>query len=56
MWKANSAGNLVSNYLWTVFPQDTSTHAIDEQFMLGEGILVSPVLLEGAREGEKAWK
>ena len=44
MWKAASSGDLVSNYLWNVFPHDEVTHDIDRQFMLGDAILVSPVL------------
>jgi len=52
MWKANVAGDTVARYMWINFPEDENTHAVDEQFMLGDGILVTPVVEEGAREVE----
>jgi len=42
--RASRTGEPVFNALSFVFPADTRTHAIDEQFMVGEAILASPVL------------
>jgi alpha-glucosidase (family GH31 glycosyl hydrolase) len=50
MWKAHVDGDVVSNYLWSVFPEDEATHGVDEQFMLGDSILISPVLQDQARD------
>lgn len=50
MWKANINGETVSNYLWSVFPEDEATHGVDKQFMLGDTVLISPVLQDQARD------
>ncbi|GMH84394.1 hypothetical protein TL16_g09911 [Triparma laevis f. inornata] len=50
MWKANINGETVSNYLWSVFPEDEATHGVDKQFMLGDSVLISPVLQDQARD------
>lgn len=46
-FNAHSDGALVAQPLWNAFPSDRNTHAIDEQFLLGPNILVSPALYEG---------
>ena len=45
---AHSTGSLVAAPLWAAFPADAATHAIDEQFLLGANVLVSPALHEGS--------
>ena len=52
MCKANTDGELVSRYLWQNFPEESETHGVDQQFMLGDSLLISPVLEEGARSVE----
>jgi alpha-D-xyloside xylohydrolase len=47
-YQAHSTGETVARSLWLNFPQDTNTFEINDQFMLGSGIMVSPVLTEGA--------
>lgn len=62
-YKANAAGSLVAQPLWAVFNHDAATHSIDEQFLWGDSVLVSPALYEGqetvtalfpTRQGETA--
>eukprot|EP00128_Syssomonas_multiformis_P009231 Colp12_sorted_trinity150504_noHs@1339 len=45
---ANVQGGTVMNALVFLFPEDVNTHGNDRQFMIGDGVLVSPVLEEGA--------
>jgi alpha-glucosidase (family GH31 glycosyl hydrolase) len=49
MWRANTLSETVSRYLWMTFPEDANTHTVDEQFMVGDAVLVTPVLEEGKR-------
>eukprot|EP00803_Ostreobium_quekettii_P001737 evm.model.scf_239.2 EVM.evm.TU.scf_239.2 scf_239:64691-80252(-) len=44
----HSAGGTVASPLWMAFPEDSTTYDIDRQFLLGPGLLVSPVLEQGA--------
>ena len=37
----------VTRPLFFEFPNDTKTHSIDRQFMVGSGLMVSPVLQQG---------
>ena len=37
-------------HLMLVFPDDTESRGVDDQFMLGDAILVAPVVTEGATE------
>ena len=37
----------VTRPLFFEFPTDRNTHSIDRQFMVGSGLLVSPVLEQG---------
>ncbi|XP_001952674.2 myogenesis-regulating glycosidase [Acyrthosiphon pisum] len=41
-------GSPVNPPVWWIDPTDSDAHAIDDQFLLGEKILVAPVLVEGA--------
>jgi alpha-glucosidase (family GH31 glycosyl hydrolase) len=41
-------GNTVARPLWHEFPLDAATYGIDRQFLWGSGLLISPVLDEGA--------
>jgi len=45
---ASVNGGQVAQALLFQFPQDTNTWPIDQQFMLGSGILITPVLQQGA--------
>jgi len=45
---ANQHGGQVARALWFSFPTDLNTWPIDQQFMIGGGILISPVLTQGA--------
>lgn len=47
---ANASGAPVMRPLWYEFPEDTVTYGREEEFLLGPGILVAPVLAPGARE------
>lgn len=46
--KANRNGDTVARALWMNFPSDATTLDINSQFMLGDSILVSPVLDQGS--------
>uniref|UniRef100_A0A2S2NFM9 Putative family 31 glucosidase n=1 Tax=Schizaphis graminum TaxID=13262 RepID=A0A2S2NFM9_SCHGA len=41
-------GSPVNPPVWWIDPTDADAYAIDDQFLLGENILVAPVLVEGA--------
>jgi len=45
---ASINGGQVAQALFFNFPKDKNTYDIDQQFMLGNGILISPVLIQGA--------
>jgi len=45
---ASVNGGQVAQGLLFQFPQDATTYAIDQQFMLGPAILITPVLQQGA--------
>jgi len=47
-YQANTVGATVARALWMNFPADTTALTIASQFMLGDAILVSPVLTAGA--------
>ncbi|CAK1586499.1 unnamed protein product [Parnassius mnemosyne] len=47
-WKAHMHGDLVARPLLFEDPSDVTTHDIDEQFMIGPYLLISPILWQGA--------
>ncbi|KAK9483669.1 glycosyl hydrolases family 31-domain-containing protein [Lipomyces starkeyi] len=48
MQQASQTANAVWRPLWWDNPSDTNAYGIDTQFTLGSGLLVTPVLTEGA--------
>jgi len=47
-YKASTQGGQVAQSLLFAFPTDKNTYPIDRQFMIGDAILISPVLDQGA--------
>jgi alpha-glucosidase (family GH31 glycosyl hydrolase) len=45
---ANAKGGTVARPLWFEFPNDKNTWPIDSQLMIGPGVLITPVLTQGA--------
>lgn len=46
-YQHNTKGSTVARPLWHEFPRDNSTRQIDEQFLWGSGLLISPVVHQG---------
>ncbi|XP_044304563.1 neutral alpha-glucosidase AB isoform X4 [Varanus komodoensis] len=42
-------GQPVMRPLWVEYPQDVTTYSIDDQYLLGDALLVHPVTAQGAR-------
>lgn len=46
-WGAAKNGTGIMKPMWVEFPQDESTFALEDQFMIGSSIMVAPVLKAG---------
>jgi len=47
-YQAHANGGTVARPLFFEFPSDTNTYSIDQQFLIGSSLMISPVLTQGA--------
>lgn len=49
-YQAHSTGSLVTRPLWANYPSDAGSSGVERQFMLGDALLISPVLDQGSTQ------
>jgi alpha-glucosidase len=50
VWQATQSGLPVMRAMSFVYPEDTTTYSMDDQYLFGDALLVAPVLEEGGRQ------
>ena len=47
-WETKNSGAPINRPIWWLDPEDETALAIDDEFLLGDQVLVAPILLEGS--------